>query len=165
MASPWGPLALAHNGNLINAPLLRAELEAGGVVFESTTDSEVIAQLIARAPAGTIEDAVAYAMERIDGAYPGDYAGNVVGAGDFSGDGFDEVAIMGRNERLRREEISVVFGRPDPPAVIDLRTLGSRGFRIRALEGHNFFSHVIAAGDYDGDGQDDLAVRLEGDPS
>ncbi|HEU5299534.1 MAG TPA: amidophosphoribosyltransferase [bacterium] len=69
VASPWGPLALAHNGNLINAPVLRAELEAQGVTFESTTDSEVIAQLIARAPAGTIEDAVAYAMERIDGAY------------------------------------------------------------------------------------------------
>ncbi|HXF83180.1 MAG TPA: amidophosphoribosyltransferase [bacterium] len=69
VASPWGPLALAHNGNLINAPPLRAELEADGVAFASTTDSEVIAQLIARAPAATVEEAVAYAMARIEGAY------------------------------------------------------------------------------------------------
>jgi amidophosphoribosyltransferase len=67
--SPWGPLALAHNGNLINAPVLRAELEAAGVKFSSTTDSEVIAQLIARAPVGTVEEAIAACMARIEGAY------------------------------------------------------------------------------------------------
>ncbi|MDQ7844172.1 MAG: amidophosphoribosyltransferase [Armatimonadota bacterium] len=69
VASPWGPLALAHNGNLINAPLLRAELQAGGVAFHSTTDSEVIAQVIAHAPVPSLEEAVAYAMRRIEGAY------------------------------------------------------------------------------------------------
>lgn len=69
VSSPWGPLALAHNGNLINAPVLRRELEVEGVRFHSTTDSEVIAQMIARAPASTVEDAVAYCMERIAGAY------------------------------------------------------------------------------------------------
>jgi len=67
--SRWGALALAHNGNLINAPLLRAELEAGGAVFTSTSDSEVIAQLIARAPASSVEEAVAYALGRIAGAF------------------------------------------------------------------------------------------------
>lgn len=67
--SPWGPLALAHNGNLINAPHLRAELEAAGVTFTSTTDSEVIAHLIAHASANTVEEAVASTMARIEGAY------------------------------------------------------------------------------------------------
>ncbi len=67
--SPWGDLALAHNGNLINAPALRADLEAAGVRFTSTTDSEVIAQLIATAPVGALEDAIGYCMARIDGAY------------------------------------------------------------------------------------------------
>jgi len=67
--SPWGPLALAHNGNLINAPQLRAELEAGGVEFAGTTDSEVIAHLIARTPEPVPEDAIASAMRRIEGAY------------------------------------------------------------------------------------------------
>ncbi len=67
--SPWGPLALAHNGNLINAPQLRAELEAGGVRFSGTTDSEVIAHLIARTPAPAVEEAIAATMQRIEGAY------------------------------------------------------------------------------------------------
>ncbi|MBI4278472.1 MAG: amidophosphoribosyltransferase [Armatimonadetes bacterium] len=67
--SPWGDLALAHNGNLTNAPALRAELEAKGVQFTSTTDSEVIAHLMATAPAAAPEDAAAYAMARIEGAY------------------------------------------------------------------------------------------------
>ena len=43
-------LALAHNGNIVNADTLRADLESQGIVFETTTDSEVIAQLIATAP-------------------------------------------------------------------------------------------------------------------
>ena len=67
--SPWGPLALAHNGNLINAPALRRQLEAAGAEFTSTSDSEVIAQAVARAPAGTVEDAVAHALARIAGAF------------------------------------------------------------------------------------------------
>jgi len=67
--SPWGSLALAHNGNLINAPELRTELESVGVTFASTTDSEVIAYLIARAPVATVEEAVEYCMRRIAGAY------------------------------------------------------------------------------------------------
>lgn len=69
VSSPWGPVALAHNGNLINAPVLRRDLEVAGAVFTSTSDSEVIAQLIARAPVATVEDAVAYALARIEGAF------------------------------------------------------------------------------------------------
>lgn len=43
-----GTLALAHNGNLINAPQLRKELEYTGAIFQTTIDSEVIAYYIAR---------------------------------------------------------------------------------------------------------------------
>lgn len=68
-SSPWGPVAISHNGNLINAPDLRRELEGQGVTFQATTDSEVIGYLIARAPASTVEDAMAYCMHRIEGAY------------------------------------------------------------------------------------------------
>lgn len=67
--TPWGTLALAHNGNLINAPLLREELEEAGCRFHATSDTEVITKLIATAPAATLEEAVAYCMERIVGAY------------------------------------------------------------------------------------------------
>ncbi len=63
------PIALAHNGNLTNADLLRDDLEAQGVQFESTADSELIAHLLAGAPAGTWEERFRYVMRRIEGAY------------------------------------------------------------------------------------------------
>jgi amidophosphoribosyltransferase len=62
-------LALAHNGNLINAVELHAELAASGVAFSSTSDSEIIAALLASYPADRIEDAVADAIPRLRGAF------------------------------------------------------------------------------------------------
>lgn len=67
--SPWGSLALAHNGNLTNAPRLRAELASAGVRFFGSSDTEVLAQCVATAPARDPEGAVRYAMERVEGAY------------------------------------------------------------------------------------------------
>lgn len=66
-----GTLALAHNGNLLNAPELRRELAHDGAIFQTTIDSEVIAYHIARARVKTAsaEEAVAAAMEKIRGAY------------------------------------------------------------------------------------------------
>src|ERR1700751_4208335 len=52
-------LALAHNGNLINAVELHSELRGRDVSFQSTSDSEIIAALLATHPAERIEDAVA----------------------------------------------------------------------------------------------------------
>ncbi|MCD8082207.1 MAG: amidophosphoribosyltransferase [Clostridiales bacterium] len=66
-----GTLALAHNGNLVNAPELRRELEHDGAIFQTTIDSEVIAYHIARARVKTpnVETAVATAMAKLKGAY------------------------------------------------------------------------------------------------
>ena len=66
-----GTLALAHNGNLINAPRLRQELARTGAIFQTTIDSEVIAYHIARERihSGSAEAAVALAMKKIKGAY------------------------------------------------------------------------------------------------
>lgn len=64
-----GSLALAHNGNLVNASELRSQLEANGSIFQTTADSEVIAHLIARQGDAPIETAVATAIEQVRGAY------------------------------------------------------------------------------------------------
>ena len=66
-----GRMALAHNGNLTNSHELRQELESRGSIFQTTTDSEVIAYIIVqeRLKAPSIEEAVAAAMDRIQGAY------------------------------------------------------------------------------------------------
>jgi amidophosphoribosyltransferase len=62
-------LALAHNGNLINAVELHAELRGRDVPFRSTSDSEIIAALLATHPAERIEDAVAEVLPRCSGAF------------------------------------------------------------------------------------------------
>src|ERR1700722_10560027 len=62
-------LALAHNGNLINAVQLHNELLDTGVTFSSTSDSEIIAALIATEPAERVEDAIAAVMPRLRGAF------------------------------------------------------------------------------------------------
>ena len=66
-----GRMALAHNGNLTNSHSLRRELESQGSIFQTTTDSEVIAYLIVqeRLRHPSIEAAVSAAMERLEGAY------------------------------------------------------------------------------------------------
>ena len=66
-----GNLCIAHNGNLTNTAQLRAELEENGAIFNSTSDTEVIAYIIARERLKThsIEDAVFNAMKYIKGAY------------------------------------------------------------------------------------------------
>ncbi len=62
-------VALAHNGNLINALELHEELVEAGVGFSSTSDSEIIAAMIATHPAERVEDAIAEVLPRLRGAF------------------------------------------------------------------------------------------------
>jgi len=62
-------IALAHNGNLTNTRVLREDLAAQGVEFETSGDSELMARLLATAPAGTWEERFHYLMRRVEGAY------------------------------------------------------------------------------------------------
>ncbi len=64
-----GPLGIAHNGNLTNAPALRRALLDKGVGLISSSDSEVITQMMAGAPGGAWEERIAALMERAEGAY------------------------------------------------------------------------------------------------
>jgi amidophosphoribosyltransferase len=67
--SPVGPIVVAHNGNLTNAMALRTELEHQGERFETSTDSEVLTRLIARAAGADLVTKVRRAMPRMIGAY------------------------------------------------------------------------------------------------
>ncbi len=64
-----GSIAVAHNGNLVNAHLLKQELEVGGSIFQSTMDTEVIVHLIARSKKGRIEERIVDALSQVRGAY------------------------------------------------------------------------------------------------
>ena len=64
-----GPIAIAHNGNLTNADALRKAMEADGAIFQSNSDTEVILHLLARAPAGPLEEQIPYVLGKVKGAY------------------------------------------------------------------------------------------------
>ena len=64
-----GGFALAHNGNLTNAFLLRKQLVRRGCLFHSTTDTEVIVHLMATARGGTVIDRMVEALRQVEGAY------------------------------------------------------------------------------------------------
>ena len=64
-----GPLALAHNGNLVNADDLKDELEGRGSIFQTTSDTEVIGHLIAQEKGGDLSERIGRALKRVAGAY------------------------------------------------------------------------------------------------
>ena len=65
----FGTVALVHNGNLINATSLRADLEHQGAIFQSTTDTEVILHLLVRSQQSNILDALAECLKQVQGAF------------------------------------------------------------------------------------------------
>jgi amidophosphoribosyltransferase len=64
-----GSLAIAHNGNLVNAGILKAELEAYGSIFQSTMDSEVIIHLIAQSRLSNLHERIVDALQHVQGSY------------------------------------------------------------------------------------------------
>lgn len=64
-----GQIAVAHNGNLVNAQILRAELEAHGSIFGSTMDSEIFVHLVASPEYRNAEEAVVESVKRAEGAF------------------------------------------------------------------------------------------------
>jgi amidophosphoribosyltransferase len=67
--STKGLIAIAHNGNLVNLGNVRAKLERAGAFFQTTSDSEIIVQLIAHSKEGTLVDAIADSLRQVDGAF------------------------------------------------------------------------------------------------
>ncbi len=64
-----GGMSIAHNGNLTNSRILREQLVEAGAIFQSTSDTEVIIQLVARSRSGKIVDRFIDALRQIEGAY------------------------------------------------------------------------------------------------
>lgn len=64
-----GGLAIGHNGNLVNAGILKDELEAYGSIFQSTMDSEVIIHLIAQSRMASLKERIVDALGHVQGAY------------------------------------------------------------------------------------------------
>ena len=67
--STKGLIAIAHNGNLVNLASLRSRLERAGAYFQTTSDSEIIVQLIAHSSAGSLVDAIADSLSQVEGAF------------------------------------------------------------------------------------------------
>jgi amidophosphoribosyltransferase len=64
-----GAIAIAHNGNLVNALAIRAKLEGQGSIFQTSSDTEVIVHLIALSREQTLPDAMADSLRRVEGAF------------------------------------------------------------------------------------------------
>jgi amidophosphoribosyltransferase len=64
-----GAIAVAHNGNLVNAQQVRARLESQGSIFQTTSDTEVIVHLVALSKEHTLPEAIADALRRVEGAF------------------------------------------------------------------------------------------------
>jgi amidophosphoribosyltransferase len=63
------PLAIAHNGNLVNTMELRGRMEKEGSIFQSTTDSEIFVHLMAKSRKNSIDDMIKAAIDQVRGAY------------------------------------------------------------------------------------------------
>ena len=64
-----GALAVAHNGNIVNADALREELEKAGAIFQSSSDTEVVIHLIARLQSGSLQERIVESLKQVKGAY------------------------------------------------------------------------------------------------
>jgi amidophosphoribosyltransferase len=64
-----GPLAIAHNGNLVNSAEIKRHLVEHGAIFTTSTDTEVLVHLIARSEAPSVDEQIREALEQVDGAY------------------------------------------------------------------------------------------------
>ncbi|MCL4494777.1 MAG: amidophosphoribosyltransferase [Firmicutes bacterium] len=69
MKTRFGLLALGQNGNLVNAMALREQLEGEGAIFQGTTDSEVLAHLIARSEKNSFDEALKESLQKLQGGF------------------------------------------------------------------------------------------------
>jgi amidophosphoribosyltransferase len=64
-----GPIAIAHNGNIVNAEPLKQDLKSQGSIFQGTNDTEIVLHMIARHPSNDLLECLKASLERLEGAY------------------------------------------------------------------------------------------------
>ncbi len=151
-----GQMAIAHNGNLINAGLLRAHFEEQGHIFHTTTDTEIIFHLLAAPNHASKQDPLYHALQHLQGAYslvilkpdrieavrdPWGWRPLVLGK---TADGFDCVA----SESVALDAIGAHLVREvEPGEIITLSDAGveSRRFSEPVTPCHCVFEHVYFA--------------------
>jgi glucosamine--fructose-6-phosphate aminotransferase (isomerizing) len=160
-------IAVVHNGIIENAPALRSELEASGVAFRSETDTEVLAHLIARTEAASLEDAVRSALQRIQGAYgiaviANDQPDRIIVARNGSpvilGVGSREMFVASDAAAIVRHTQQVVYLNDGEVAVVS-----ADGFETSTLDAAPVHKTPVAApvshDDYDKAGHDHYMIK------
>ncbi len=153
-----GQVAIAHNGNLINAALLRDEYEAYGSIFKSTSDTEIITHLLAKPSHVNRPDPLAHVLNHLQGAYSlvllfADYieaARDPYGVRPLSIGRTDRGAYVVASESCAFDAIGAEFVREVEPGEIvrlDKNGLSSRFFVTPGTitPGHCIFEHIYFA--------------------
>ncbi len=134
-----GEVAVVHNGIIDNAADLRARLTADGVAFASETDTEVLAHLIARSAADTLEGKVREALSRVDGTYGiavlhAAFPDRIVAARN----GSPVVLGIGENEMLVASDVAALVRHTRQVVTLDdgeMATLQAGSYRTYTTEG------------------------------
>src|SRR5205823_13244171 len=150
-----GSIAVAHNGNLVNAADLRRKLEMDGSIFQSTTDSEVIIHLLARGREPDIETRIVNALRHVEGAYSLVFLAEakLIAARDPRGFrplclGRLKDAFIFASETCAFDLLEAEFIREvEPGEVVVVDAKGLRSFKPWTQEGQRFcvFEHVYFA--------------------
>ncbi|MFE6780156.1 glutamine--fructose-6-phosphate transaminase (isomerizing) [Streptomyces sp. NPDC057702] len=134
-----GKVAIVHNGIIDNAAALRTRLEAEGVAFESDTDSEVLAHLVGRSGAATLEEKVREALRLIEGTYGvavlhADFPDRIVAARN----GSPVVLGIGEKEMFVSSDVAALVSHTRQVVTLDdgeMATLKADDYRTYTTEG------------------------------
>lgn len=148
-----GEIAIGHNGNLVNADILRSELEAYGSIFQTTTDSEIIIHLMARPTNRNVEEGVVEALGRVKGAYSVVFLTNqfLIAARDPHGFrplwlGKKDGATMVASETCAFDMMDAeVLREVEPGEIVIISAQGVKSLRVPGKESclaHCTFEHV-----------------------
>ena len=152
-----GSIAVAHNGNLVNASELRQQLEANGSIFQTTVDSEIILHLLARATNKELEDDLSECLQLLKGAFNLLFLTEHALIGARDPNGFRPLCIGRLNnayvlssETCALDLIGAKFVREvEPGEVVVVGPSGLRSLRpfkqIETRRSHCLFEHVYFA--------------------